>query len=94
MSLLGSTLNRLRNPLLDQPHDQVLDGLGFGGLDEVEVAETLGSLQFRHPALVDGIGGGDDLAFGGLAEDLRESHDRHRLGDDQIGEERARADRG
>jgi hypothetical protein len=27
-----------RNPIFDQPHDQVLDGLGLLGLDEVEVA--------------------------------------------------------
>ena len=43
---LGIEAEPLGNPLLDQPHDQVLDRLGLRGLDEIEVAAVLGDFRF------------------------------------------------
>jgi hypothetical protein len=50
--------------------EQLSNALFFvRGGDELEVA-TLDRGEVGHQALIDALGAGDDLAFGGLAKDL------------------------
>ena len=65
---------------------------GVVGLDEVEIAlACAGGADSGSSPCVDAVGGPDDPALPGLAEDLRQPHDRHRLGGDEVGQHRARA---
>ena len=95
MSDLGIETEAGRNPLFDQADQHVLDGFRLLGLHEVEVGEFCG--RRRQPgqlAMIDGVSRGDDPALAGLPKNLRQSHDRHDLGSDQVGQHRAGAHRG
>ena len=77
------------------------DGLRCGAFDEEEVFDfvlSVSSLVFSREAwelaVVDGVGGLDDLGGGSLAEDFGEACDGDGFGIDDVAEDVARADGG
>ena len=78
----------------DQRDDLVQRRLRVGAFDQEQVAShPLGRSELRHGAAAHGVGALHDHASGGLAEDMGQARGRHQLGDDQLGERLARADR-
>src|SRR6266849_6102250 len=67
----------LRDPLPHNRHQLPNALLGVDRIDEIEVA-ALDRSEVGHLTLVDPVRIGNDPALGGLAEDLRQTHDRHR----------------
>src|SRR5262249_16378910 len=82
----------------DAPADEGQDAVGDGGgavrLDEVEVAGPAGGRGGGQLALLDGVGGADDPALAGLAEDLGEADHGDGAGGDEVGEHGAGPDGG
>src|SRR5207237_6255194 len=79
---------------LDQFDDPRHSGFGIVRLHEIKVAVTLGPGEIGNEPLVDPVRGGDDPALGGLPEDFGQTHDGHRAGRDDVGQDLTRADRG
>ena len=92
MSRIGSKPKTLRDALLHDRQQFSHSLFRVRRIDKVEVA-AFDTGKIGHEALVDAMGVGDDPAFGRLAEDLGQAHDRHRTRGDDVGQHLPRPDR-
>ena len=91
-------MNRIEAEPLRDPYLHQFDNTGYRSfrivrLHKVKVALGSGRAEFRHRALIDAMGIGDDLALGSLPEYLGEPHHWHRARRDDVGQHLARTDR-
>ncbi len=86
----------VRDTVADKIDDGAGGVIGGGALEEIEVGLLPGRRGggFGQAPGIDGVGGGDDPALGGLAEDLGQAHDGHGTRLDDIGQDRTRSDGG
>lgn len=88
----GFCLKSLRDAVFDDVKEGGEDFFGFVALDEEKVGIGRSGGECRSLSSVDLVGGGNDLASGGLAEDFGESDDGNGCAGDEVSEGGAGAD--
>src|SRR5262245_40079603 len=82
----------VRDALADEGEDTFEDGLGRGGIDDIEIAGAVRGGGLGPLTSQNAVGGADDPALLRLAENLGQAHHRDRAGGDDVVEHGARAD--